>query len=62
MKTNAKKYVPKMSRSKAMELLYEMWENGEVPSNFTEDHSEYESAIQHLMRFGYLIREELFLF
>jgi hypothetical protein len=37
-----------------------MWEDGEVPSNFTEDHSFYSDAIDHLMKFGYLITEELF--
>jgi hypothetical protein len=50
----------KMTKKQAEDKLYSMWEDGEVPSNFTEDHSFYSDAIDHLMKFGYLITEELF--
>lgn len=42
----------KMSRKQAKEELYSMWENGEVPNNFTEDHSEYERAVEQMMKHG----------
>jgi hypothetical protein len=44
----------KMNRQEAENELYSMWENGEIPSNFTEDHSEYEDAVIYLMKYGYL--------
>ena len=49
-----------MSEVKAKEKLYLMWENGEVPSNFTEDHSEYSRAVEQVMKFGYFIWEDFF--
>ncbi len=49
-----------MKLSEAKKQLYLMWEEGDVPSNFTEDHSNYSLALEQLMTFGYLIREELF--
>ena len=49
----------KMTRSEAEAILYSMWENGEVPSNFTEDHSEYPIAVEHLITYGYVIWEEI---
>ena len=42
----------KYTKKEAQEKLYLMWEDGEVPANFTEDHSEYSVAINHLMKFG----------
>ena len=39
-----------MTRKKANEFLYSMWENGEIPSDFTEDHSEYDTAVELLMK------------
>jgi hypothetical protein len=39
-----------MTKKRAIEFLYSLWENGEVPSNFTEDHSEYERAVELLMK------------
>jgi hypothetical protein len=42
----------KISKQDAKNLLYEMWENGEVPSNFTEDHSEYDEAVRYTMKYG----------
>ena len=50
----------KMTRKKAIEYLYSLWENGEVPSNFTEDHSEHERAVESVMEHGYLIWEDFF--
>lgn len=49
-----------MKRQEAENLLYSMWENGEVPSNFTEDHSEYERAVLQVMEIGYLIEDDFF--
>jgi hypothetical protein len=41
-----------MTRQEAENQLYGLWENGEVPSNFTEEHSEYERAVLQMMEFG----------
>lgn len=49
-----------MTRKQAKKQLYLMWENGELPNNFTEDHSEYSRAIECLMNNGYLIIEDFF--
>ena len=49
-----------MTKEQAQKKLYSMWENGEVPSNFTEDHSEYNSALLQLMVYGYIILDEIF--
>jgi len=49
-----------MTKKQAQEKLYSMWENGEVPSNFTEDHSEYSRALDQLMKLGYLVCDEFF--
>jgi hypothetical protein len=49
-----------MSREEAQNVLYAMWENGEAPPNFTEDHSEYNRAVECIMKFGYLITEDFF--
>lgn len=50
----------KMTKKQAQDKLYIMWENGEVPSNFTEDHSEYSEAVEQLMKLGYLVWEDFF--
>jgi len=42
-----------MTRQEAELYLYSQWANGELPSNFTNDHSEYENAINFTMKFGY---------
>lgn len=47
-----------MKRQEAENLLYSMWENGEVPSNFTEDHSEYSDAVKFVMKYGYFDYDE----
>jgi hypothetical protein len=49
-----------MTKKQAQEKLYSMWENGEVPNNFTEDHSEYSRCIEQLMRLGYFVWEDFF--
>ena len=41
-----------MSREEAERKLYFLWENGELPGNFTEDHSEYEYAVKIMMQTG----------
>ena len=48
-----------MKRKQAEQELYDMWYNGEIPSNFTQEHSDYEYAVKCLMKYGYLI-DELF--
>lgn len=50
----------KMTEKKAHEYLYSLWENGEVPSNFTEDHSEYYRAVEQVMELGYIVWEDFF--
>lgn len=49
-----------MTKKQAEDKLYSMWENGEVPSNFTKDHSEYSRAVEQLIKLGYLIWEDFF--
>ena len=41
-----------MTRQQAEIELYELWQNGEIPSDFTEDHSEYERAVQQMIKNG----------
>ncbi len=47
------------TRQQAHDYMYNLWENGLIPPNFTEDHCFYETAIQHLLKFGVLIMHEL---
>ena len=49
-----------MTKKQAKDKLYGMWENGEVPPNFTEDHSEYNRAVKDLMKFGCFVLEDFF--
>lgn len=49
-----------MTREQAENELYCMWENGEIPSNFTEDHSEYERAVLQMMENGELDYSDFF--
>lgn len=49
----------KMTRKQADNFLYELWEDGIIPSNFTEDHSSYEDVIEHLLNFGEVFWEEI---
>lgn len=41
-----------MSRQEAEDKLYSMWSDGEIPSNFDQEHSEYETAVQQMMKYG----------
>jgi hypothetical protein len=50
----------KIRKKEAERILFVMWENGEIPSNFTEDHSEYNRAVECIMINGYLISHEFF--
>ena len=50
----------KMTEQEAKDELYSMWKNGELPSNFTEDHSEYERALEQMMEFGCITLEDFF--
>lgn len=39
-----------MSEEEVHIKLYSLWENGEVPNNFPEDHSENKRAIDQIIR------------
>ena len=49
-----------MTKKEAHNYLYALWENGIVPSNFTEEHSEYSRGIEQVMKLGHLIFEDFF--
>jgi hypothetical protein len=49
-----------MTKKQAKETLYNYWENGKIPANFTEDHSEYQRAVNQLVELGYLIFSDFF--
>ena len=49
-----------MDRIEAENYLYELWQNGLIPDNFTEDHSEYETAIKQLVKTGRLEFSDFF--
>ena len=42
----------KYTEQEAHELLYSLWESGQVPSNFTEVHTQYYYAIQYIIEYG----------
>ena len=44
----------KMTREQAKKKLYSLWEYGLTPSNFTPDHSEYNRAVNELMKYGFI--------
>lgn len=50
----------KMSKKRAVEYLYNLWHDLKIPSNFTEDHSEYPRALEQVMEIGYLEYEDFF--
>jgi hypothetical protein len=52
-KRNRKNHMTKLSKKKAVALLHAMWEGGQLPSNFTEDHSDHHAAVQFAMKYGY---------
>ena len=41
-----------MTKQKAKNLLYNLWQNGEIPNNFNENHSDYEKAVNYIMKNG----------
>ena len=49
-----------MTKKQAHSYLYSLWENGEVPSNFTEDHSHYSTAIDFVVKNNYLDKSLFF--
>ena len=48
-----------MNKKEAENYLYELWQNGELPSNFTEYHSDYDYALKFVMHHGYFYLENL---
>lgn len=50
----------KLSKKQAYNLLQLMYESGDLPSNFTEDHTEWDRAIHCIMKYGFLIKEDFF--
>ena len=44
----------KMTWAEAERKLYSMWENGQLPSNFTPGHSEFSTAVKQMMERGYI--------
>ena len=50
----------KLSKKQAISVLELMYESGDLPNNFTKDHSEWERAIDCLIKNGYLIKEDFF--
>lgn len=42
-----------MTEKESRNYLYNLQENGTLPNNFTEEHSQYENAINFTMKFGY---------
>ena len=43
-----------MTEQEAKNHLYDLWQNGEIPNNFTEDHSDFYKAV-NLQLNGYLV-------
>ncbi len=50
----------KLTKKQAQDQLYSMWQDGELPQNFTEEHSRYDEAVEQLMELGHLIWEDFF--
>ena len=42
-----------LTKKEAKEYLYNEWLNGNLDSNFTEDHSQYDCALEFTMKYGY---------
>ena len=49
-----------MTEQEARNLLYDLWENGEIPNNFDENHSDYEKAVKFTMKHGDLDFEKFY--
>ena len=41
-----------MKEKEAKKVLYRMWENGEIPDSFNENHSDYHKAIEYIKERG----------
>lgn len=41
-----------MTEQEAHNTLYDLWESGELPSNFDENHSDYDKAVKYTMKHG----------
>jgi hypothetical protein len=41
-----------MTEQQARNLLYDLWENGEIPNNFDENHTDYEKAVKFIIKSG----------
>lgn len=41
-----------MTEQDARNHLYDLWQNGEIPNNFDENHSEYEKAVTSIIKNG----------
>lgn len=49
-----------MTEQEARNLLYDLWENGEIPNYFDENHSDYEKAVKFTMNHGDLDFEKFY--
>ncbi|WP_155807247.1 hypothetical protein [Gillisia marina] len=50
----------KMTKEEAENELYQLWSNGEIPSNFTYEHSEFDRAVEQMMKNGKLEYSDFF--
>jgi|SRR5665811_611046 len=41
-----------MTKQEAKNHLYDLWQNGVIPNNFDEDHSEYDKAVKFTVKNG----------
>lgn len=42
----------KKTEKEAHEMLRDLWFSGQVPSNFTDAHSQYYYAVQYIVKYG----------
>ncbi len=49
-----------MTEQEAKNLLYDLWQNGEIPNNFDEDHSDYDKAVKYTKENGQFDYEEFY--
>ena len=42
-----------MTEKESRNYLYNLWENGTLPNNFTEEHSQYDVALEFTIENGY---------
>ena len=48
----------KLTKTEAEIYLHELWEQGELPTNFTEDHTDYEDVVVNVMINGFFNYED----